>query len=302
MSVTVHNLVIPESTTVTKYMKLSNGGSDVDEDNDEKCINESSNDESERRIDPQELVDEEVKMKAIVLQESLHLKEEKCYIYLGIWTIHKKEDILKEAEEIETKNGSGTNNNNNNNDFEDIEDDDDMCCLIYVSRQSKNTASGLYNILMSVDVNEAIGEDSAMSGNYHKADNGKERLMNSDKINETDGVQSAVNDGADSKTDGTASPVKVIRYNESDDFLRTVIGGKCNTANFIKYYGQVDYGDRWITALFNGMTVDFNNGNTDFYKYDYDVKTEVIKKGSVTTNVFMYVIRKCEDDSFNSTT
>ena len=89
MAVIVHILVISESTTVAKYMKSSNGGGDV---------HKSKNYDNERRTAPQELVDEEVKMKAIVLQGLLHLKEEESYMCLVIYTISTKEEILKKAE------------------------------------------------------------------------------------------------------------------------------------------------------------------------------------------------------------
>lgn len=64
---------------------------------------------------------------------------------------------------------------------------------------------------------------------------------------------------------------------------------------FADYYGQADYGDRWITAAFRQDKTDFDNGNADFSKWGYEGRNEAIKKGSVYLNVFMYVIREFED-------
>jgi len=64
---------------------------------------------------------------------------------------------------------------------------------------------------------------------------------------------------------------------------------------FAKYYGQPDYGDRWIKAAFTGGKTDYSNGDADFKDWGYTGRNEVIKKGSVYLNVFMYVIREFED-------
>mmetsp|Transcript_25728 Transcript_25728/g.30313 ORF Transcript_25728/g.30313 Transcript_25728/m.30313 type:complete len:572 (-) Transcript_25728:155-1870(-) len=67
---------------------------------------------------------------------------------------------------------------------------------------------------------------------------------------------------------------------------------------FVNYYGRNDYGDHWITSAFNKDSTDFTNrGNADFsiYGESEDALVEVIKKGTVYLNVFMYVIREFED-------
>jgi len=65
---------------------------------------------------------------------------------------------------------------------------------------------------------------------------------------------------------------------------------------FTNYYGQTDYGDRWIQAAFNGGSLtSFDNGNTSFDGLGFAAKSELIKKGTVCMNTFMYVIREFED-------
>jgi len=68
---------------------------------------------------------------------------------------------------------------------------------------------------------------------------------------------------------------------------------------FADYYGQADYGDKWIMAAFEGGATSFSNGNANFSSYEYAGRNEVIKKGSVYMNVFMYVIQKFEDAVIN---
>lgn len=38
---------------------------------------------------------------------------------------------------------------------------------------------------------------------------------------------------------------------------------------FVNYYGHSDYGDRWITAAFDGGETILNNGNADFSSLGY---------------------------------
>jgi len=65
---------------------------------------------------------------------------------------------------------------------------------------------------------------------------------------------------------------------------------------FTKYYGQADYADRYIQAAFDGGAItNFDNGNVDFNGLGFTAKSELIKKGTVCMNVFMYVIREFED-------
>jgi len=71
---------------------------------------------------------------------------------------------------------------------------------------------------------------------------------------------------------------------------------------FVKYYGQPNYGDEWILSAFGRRETDFKNGNADFSLYGDDGLGEVIKKGSVYLNAFMYVIGEFEDAIVNCRT
>jgi hypothetical protein len=59
--------------------------------------------------------------------------------------------------------------------------------------------------------------------------------------------------------------------------------------------GQFDYANQWVLAAFSGSSTSFSNGNANFGLYDFEGKTEAIKKGSAYMNVWMYVIREMED-------
>lgn len=37
---------------------------------------------------------------------------------------------------------------------------------------------------------------------------------------------------------------------------------------FYDYYGQSDYGDKWVTAAFDGTATTLKNGNVDFTKHN----------------------------------
>ena len=41
---------------------------------------------------------------------------------------------------------------------------------------------------------------------------------------------------------------------------------------FVDYYGQTDYGDRWVQAALSGGATSFSNGNADFKDYGDDGK------------------------------
>jgi len=64
---------------------------------------------------------------------------------------------------------------------------------------------------------------------------------------------------------------------------------------FVDYYGRPDYADEWIAAAFGKRKTQFDNGITNFESYGNDGLREVVKKGTVCMNVFMYVIREFED-------
>merc|ERR1712216_105170 len=69
---------------------------------------------------------------------------------------------------------------------------------------------------------------------------------------------------------------------------------------YYEYYGDFDYGDKWVMAAFDAKSTDFNGkGNQAFGQLDGDdgknVRVEAIKKGSAYMNVYMYVIREFED-------
>jgi len=61
------------------------------------------------------------------------------------------------------------------------------------------------------------------------------------------------------------------------------------------YYGVFDYGDKWITAAFEGKSTSFGKGNANFAQYGFNGKVEAIKKGTAYMNIWMYVIREMED-------
>jgi len=63
---------------------------------------------------------------------------------------------------------------------------------------------------------------------------------------------------------------------------------------FTDYYGQSDYGDKWIMAAFDGQSTEFSNGNANFQQWGYSGRGECIKKGTVYFNVFMFVLREFE--------
>jgi hypothetical protein len=64
---------------------------------------------------------------------------------------------------------------------------------------------------------------------------------------------------------------------------------------FYEYYGEFDYADKWVQAAFDGKATTFSNGNANFQLYDFEGRTEAIKKGTAYMNVWMYVIRELED-------
>jgi len=63
---------------------------------------------------------------------------------------------------------------------------------------------------------------------------------------------------------------------------------------FFKYYGQYDYGHQYIMASLDKSETDFTNGNADFSSYDYDGRTQIIKKAAAYMNTLMYSIREME--------
>jgi len=66
-----------------------------------------------------------------------------------------------------------------------------------------------------------------------------------------------------------------------------LMGGQATFEKFKKYYGNSDYGDRYVTAALAG---------SDAFKGKADVaRVEGAKKGSAYMNVWMYVIREFED-------
>jgi hypothetical protein len=63
---------------------------------------------------------------------------------------------------------------------------------------------------------------------------------------------------------------------------------------FYRYYGEADYGDKFIIAAFNGTATSFQNGNNDFTDMAKEYRAEAIMKGTAYVNVWMYVIRMME--------
>jgi len=66
---------------------------------------------------------------------------------------------------------------------------------------------------------------------------------------------------------------------------------------FKNYYGDPDYGNKWVQAAFGQKETDFKSGrgNADFSKYGFTGQRECIKKGTAYINIFMYVIKEFED-------
>jgi hypothetical protein len=59
--------------------------------------------------------------------------------------------------------------------------------------------------------------------------------------------------------------------------------------------GVFDYANQWVLAAFAGSKTSFSNGNANFALYDFEGKTEAVKKGTAYMNIWMYVIREMED-------
>ena len=69
-------------------------------------------------------------------------------------------------------------------------------------------------------------------------------------------------------------------------------------AKFVKYYGDYNYGDVWVTAAFDKTRTNFQSGrgNADFSTFrNKDALAEAISKGTAYMNLLMYVIRELED-------
>jgi len=65
---------------------------------------------------------------------------------------------------------------------------------------------------------------------------------------------------------------------------------------YFDYFGDFDYADKWIMAGLTGQKVEYKNGMSfDFSMYGPIGKTEVVKKGTVYLNFYMYVIRELYD-------
>jgi len=66
---------------------------------------------------------------------------------------------------------------------------------------------------------------------------------------------------------------------------------------FHDYYGDSDYGDKWVQAALSGSRTQFTSGrgNADFSLYSFEGRGECVKKGTAYLSIFMYVIREFED-------
>lgn len=62
-----------------------------------------------------------------------------------------------------------------------------------------------------------------------------------------------------------------------------------------KWFGDYDYGDKWVTAALTGGRYEFNGKVADFSDYGIVGRKESIKKGTVFLSIYMYVIREFED-------
>merc|ERR1712106_426415 len=65
---------------------------------------------------------------------------------------------------------------------------------------------------------------------------------------------------------------------------------------YFEYYGDHDYADKWIMAGLKGEKVTYSSGKSfDFSKYGFPGRKEVVKKGTVYSNFYMYIIRELYD-------
>lgn len=63
---------------------------------------------------------------------------------------------------------------------------------------------------------------------------------------------------------------------------------------FNDYYGRPDYADHWIQSAFDRVATTFPRGNADFSTMRSGI-SEIVQKGTVYMNIWMYVIREMED-------
>ncbi|KAL7533108.1 hypothetical protein ACHAXR_006286 [Thalassiosira sp. AJA248-18] len=75
---------------------------------------------------------------------------------------------------------------------------------------------------------------------------------------------------------------------------RTIAGFSTGAREKMLTCENCPYTDFYYSAFIGGSTT-FKNGNADFSHYSLEGKEQVIKKGTVYMNIFMYVIREFED-------
>jgi len=63
----------------------------------------------------------------------------------------------------------------------------------------------------------------------------------------------------------------------------------------VDYYGTPSYSNLWIEAAFDSNVTPYTRGNADFSDYGHVGRAESIRIGTVTMNIFMYVLRELED-------
>jgi len=65
---------------------------------------------------------------------------------------------------------------------------------------------------------------------------------------------------------------------------------------YLDYYGDDNYGDKWVTSALTGTKYVTETGREfDFSKYDSAGRVEAIKKGTVYMNIYQYVLHEFED-------
>jgi len=65
---------------------------------------------------------------------------------------------------------------------------------------------------------------------------------------------------------------------------------------YFKYFGDHDYADKWIMAGLKKEKVTYSSGKSfDFTQYGFPGRKEVVKKGTVYLNFYMYIIRELYD-------
>jgi hypothetical protein len=81
---------------------------------------------------------------------------------------------------------------------------------------------------------------------------------------------------------------------DAEELMRTCPTSTClfpDYKKFFEFFGRYDYADYIITKAFDGQATELNLGNSDFSVYKKTGQAEIISRGSLMLNIWMYVIR-----------